>query len=68
MVDTVGWQADMATPTIAAPRSRPKSPPGTLVLFVRHGSTPTTGKVLPGRAAGLHLAEQGRVEAVAVAE
>ncbi|HSS09982.1 MAG TPA: MSMEG_4193 family putative phosphomutase [Acidimicrobiales bacterium] len=58
----------MATPTIAAPRSRPKSPPGTLVLFVRHGSTPTTGKVLPGRAAGLHLAEQGRVEAVAVAE
>jgi probable phosphoglycerate mutase len=37
-------------------------------LFVRHGSTPTTGKVLPGRASGLHLAEQGRVEAEAVAE
>ena len=37
-------------------------------MFVRHGSTPTTGKVLPGRASGLHLADQGRVEADAVAE
>jgi probable phosphoglycerate mutase len=58
----------MATPTTAARRSRTKAPPGTLVLFVRHGSTPTTGKVLPGRASGLHLAEQGRIEADAVAE
>lgn len=31
----------------------------TTVLLVRHGQTPTTGKVLPGRAAGLHLAEEG---------
>jgi probable phosphoglycerate mutase len=29
------------------------------VLLVRHGQTPTTGKVLPGRAPGLHLAEIG---------
>jgi len=42
-------------------------PPPTLVLLVRHGQTPTTGKVLPGRAAGLHLADKGRDEAERVA-
>jgi probable phosphoglycerate mutase len=40
----------------------------TLVLFVRHGTTPTTGKVLPGRARGLHLAERGREQAQRTAE
>lgn len=44
------------------------SPPPTLLLLVRHGQTPTTGKVLPGRAPGLHLADKGREQAVAVAE
>jgi len=39
----------------------------TLVLLVRHGTTPTTGKVLPGRARGLHLADAGRAQADAVA-
>jgi probable phosphomutase (TIGR03848 family) len=39
----------------------------TLVLFVRHGRTPTTGKVLPGRAKGLHLSDQGRSQAEGVA-
>ena len=58
----------MATPTTAARRRSRKPPPGTLVLFIRHGTTPTTGKVLPGRASGLHLADRGRVEADAVAE
>src|SRR5699024_958794 len=29
----------------------------TLMLLVRHGQTPTTGKILPGRAAGLNLSE-----------
>ena len=38
-------------------RSSTKKP--TLVLLVRHGRTPTTGQVLPGRAPGLHLGEQG---------
>jgi probable phosphoglycerate mutase len=33
------------------------------VLLVRHGATPTTGKLLPGRAAGLHLADKGRAQA-----
>jgi len=49
------------------PRSAPP-PPSTLVLLVRHGQTPTTGKVLPGRASGLRLAEAGRAQAEAVAE
>ncbi len=43
-------------------------PRSTLVLFVRHGQTPTTGKVLPGRAAGLHLSETGQAQARGVAE
>jgi probable phosphoglycerate mutase len=46
-----------------------RSPPtSTLVLFVRHGQTPTTGKVLPGRAPGLHLSDEGRAQAEAAAE
>lgn len=43
-------------------------PSPTLVLFVRHGKTPTTGSVLPGRAEGLHLADEGAAQAEAVAE
>ena len=38
------------------------------MLLVRHGQTPTTGKVLPGRAPGLHLADEGRRQADAAAE
>jgi len=38
------------------------------VLLVRHGATPTTGKLLPGRAGGLHLSEKGRAQAAAAAE
>ena len=49
------------------PRSPARQRP-TLILFVRHGHTPTTGKVLPGRAAGLHLSDDGRAQALAVAE
>ncbi len=40
----------------------------TLVLFVRHGQTPTTGAVLPGRAPGLHLAPEGTEQAERAAE
>ena len=43
-------------------------PPFTTVLLVRHGQTPTTGKVLPGRAKGLHLADEGRAQAEIAAE
>lgn len=42
-------------------------PKPTLVLFVRHGQTPTTGASLPGRAPGLHLAETGVAQAEAAA-
>jgi probable phosphoglycerate mutase len=45
-----------------------KAPQGTLVLLVRHGATPTTGQVMPGRAPGLHLSEAGQAQAAAVAE
>lgn len=37
-------------------------------MLVRHGSTPTTGQVLPGRARGLHLSDAGRAQAEATAE
>lgn len=46
---------------------RPDPPKPTLVLFVRHGQTPTTGASLPGRAPGLHLAEAGVAQADAAA-
>ncbi len=35
---------------------------------MRHGQTPTTGAVLPGRAPGLHLADAGTQQAQRVAE
>ena len=46
----------MATPTF------------TTIVLVRHGQTATTGKVLPGRAPGLHLSERGHAQASAVAQ
>ena len=39
----------------------------TIMMLVRHGQTPTTGRVLPGRAPGLHLSERGWEQAEAVA-
>ena len=35
---------------------------------MRHGKTPSTGKLLPGRAKGLHLSDTGIQEALVVAE
>jgi probable phosphomutase (TIGR03848 family) len=50
--------------------ARPKHAPpsSTLFLLVRHGLTPTTGKILPGRAPGLHLADTGQAQAQAAAD
>ena len=45
---------------------KPARPRPTVVLLVRHGQTPTTGKLLPGRAPGLHLSETGQAQAQAV--
>ena len=43
-------------------------PTFTTVLLVRHGATSTTGTILPGRAAGLHLSERGVEQARGVAD
>jgi probable phosphomutase (TIGR03848 family) len=51
-----------------SPSSTRKAPAPTLILLVRHGTTPTTGKMLPGRASGLHLAEKGRAQAQVAAD
>ncbi len=37
------------------------------MVLVRHGTTATTGSVLPGRAGGLHLSDAGREQAEEVA-
>lgn len=47
-------------------RRSPTAP--TLVLLVRHGRTATTGTVLPGRAKGLHLSDEGTAQAQAAAD
>ncbi len=51
-----------------ATRKKAPSPRSTLIILVRHGQTPTTGKILPGRAPGLHLAESGIAQAHGAAD
>lgn len=53
------------TPARSKTKAKPLAP--TTVLFVRHGKTPTTGDVLPGRAKGLHLGDKGIEQAEHVA-
>lgn len=53
---------------MATAKKKQAPPSSTVILLVRHGQTPTTGKVLPGRAAGLHLADAGNAQAHRVAE
>jgi probable phosphomutase (TIGR03848 family) len=53
---------------MARKTSPSKQPTPTTVFFVRHGKTPTTGQSLPGRAPGLHLADDGVVQAERAAE
>src|SRR5829696_5205341 len=56
----------MATRTAPLARRaarKPAPPKVTTVILVRHGQTATTGKLLPGRAPGLHLADGGREQA-----
>jgi len=50
---------------VAKPRNAGRP---TVILLVRHGRTPTTGSVLPGRAPGLHLSDEGQAQARSVAE
>ncbi|WP_255771072.1 MSMEG_4193 family putative phosphomutase [Pseudarthrobacter sulfonivorans] len=58
----------MITSTPSEQPAPPSEPPGTLLLLVRHGETPTTGMVLPGQAPGLHLSDRGRDQAERVAD
>ena len=51
--------APSATPN---PKAKAKAT-ATTILLVRHGVTGTTGKVLPGRAPGLHLSSRGHEQA-----
>ncbi len=51
-----------------ATKAATKAEPPTRVLLVRHGQTDSTGKVLPGRTAGLNLSDAGRVQAERTAE
>ncbi|HUY86564.1 MAG TPA: histidine phosphatase family protein [Acidimicrobiales bacterium] len=67
--------SDRSPRAAAKPKSASKPPPApapgasaTTVVFVRHGATPTTGKILPGRAKGLHLSEEGQAQAEQTAE
>jgi len=48
-------------------KKKKTTPSNTLIVFVRHGHTPTTGKILPGRAKGLHLSPKGKSQAETVA-
>ncbi len=49
-------------------RKKEIHPAPTIILLVRHEQTPTTGKLLPGRTPGLHLAETGKAQARRAAE
>jgi probable phosphoglycerate mutase len=49
-------------------RAMPDARKPTLLLMVRHGATPTTGTIVPGRAPGLHLSDEGRRQADTVAK
>ena len=51
-------------PKSAAAKSA-TAPKPTTILLIRHAETPTTGKVLPGRAAGLGLSDKGVAQAEA---
>lgn len=56
--------ARTSSPGSAKTKRSSKNPPKpTTVILVRHGKTPTTGSVLPGRAKGLHLGDEGIAQA-----
>jgi probable phosphomutase (TIGR03848 family) len=62
--------ATSSTPRTATRATKDKAAPpqATTILLVRHGQTPSTGKLLPGRAPGLHLAESGQQQAQRAAD
>jgi len=64
----VARHRDAANASLCAYAMPPRASKPTIVLLVRHGQTPTTGRVLPGRAPGLHLSDDGRQQAGAAAQ
>ena len=52
---------------LSRPGGRRRATPPTLIVLVRHGTTTTTGRELPGRAPGLHLSEVGEQQAKSAA-
>jgi probable phosphomutase (TIGR03848 family) len=58
----------MATRNHPQKKTASRAHKGTTIILVRHGQTPTTGKILPGRARGLNLSEVGRQQAERAAE
>ena len=52
---------------LSRPGGRRRATPPTLIVLVRHGTTTTTGKEMPGRAPGLHLSDAGEQQAKAAA-
>ena len=60
-----GSRPQNAARSAAAPKQSAAVPKPTTILLIRHAETPTTGKVLPGRAAGLGLSEKGIAQAEA---
>ena len=60
--------AARTTPARKPRASKASGTAPTTILLVRHGQTPTTGKVLPGRAKGLQLADEGHRQAQVAAD
>lgn len=58
-------KSEDASKSAAVPKQSASVPKPTTILLIRHAETPTTGKVLPGRAAGLGLSDKGIAQAEA---
>ncbi len=56
------------SPDGAGDAEKPKPPPATVLLLVRHAVTAETGSMLSGRKPGIDLSDRGREQAEALAE
>jgi probable phosphomutase (TIGR03848 family) len=66
-LESADYAAAMRSPSRPSRRNGAEGR-STVVLLVRHATTSVTGKKLPGRARGLHLSDEGRRQAEAVAK
>ena len=58
-------KSEDASKSASVPKQSGSVPKPATILLIRHAETPTTGKVLPGRAAGLGLSDKGIAQAEA---